>query len=109
MGQDVIRNTTKSEVVAELNRDCTSHKVIDHALRGSRLWQVLERKDNGRRHIRVTLVTQSRGVNEVTTKSLSEEEHPYYYDCPLPVRNGGMGWQNSMVPPSLPRSELARR
>lgn len=75
--------STKEELVTEMSRDCSTHIVLKSSFRGKcRLWQVLEHRETGVRHIRVTVMKSHRGEG-VEYNTLHEDMGPYYYDCPL--------------------------
>lgn len=83
MGWDGTTGITVEERIAELNRNDSRFIVVEHALRGTCLWQLLECRETGTRMIYLYLVKKVRGANEVVTKALSEAEYPHYFSCPL--------------------------
>lgn len=78
---------TKDALVRSLLSDyrvSESFRILDHALVGNHLWIVLERDlpDGAcERIIGLDLIEAHAG--QWGHKSISEREHPFYYDCPL--------------------------
>jgi hypothetical protein len=55
-------------------------KIVEHSLRGNRLWAQFETHE-GKRLIGLFLLGKSNG--RWGYKDMDETMHPYYYDCPL--------------------------
>lgn len=95
MGWDFTKGASKQDIVNDLikpwsgvNDDMTpngsAYVCIDHSLRGNTLWAVWERISNGKSSRQIDCyILQSDKDYGWGYKSMSEDSHPYYYDCPL--------------------------
>ena len=86
------KNTSKAEIISHATAKWTSFKdggqivsdiSIDSAKVKDGIWQVRERKagDKSIRYITITLIQKEGG--KYYTKTITEAEGPYYYDCPV--------------------------
>ena len=65
------------ECITELKRH---YEVSDHSLRGNQLWMIVKRQDK-EPIIALYLLASQGGCWGYT--DMAEEDHPYYYSCPL--------------------------
>jgi hypothetical protein len=117
MGWTLHYNTTKDELVADLTKPFTAERTIDgvpvrveaikHTIRGNRLWIMRRRTDPDRgevRYILLCLLQADRKNNGYGYKDMSEDMHPYYYDCPVtwlddltdPINDGSREWREQV-------------
>ena len=106
MGWDYTKGATKADIIAELTADSSGEastwengkgivklgyryerRCLAKSVRGNTLWTVEEvtRHKNPvevTRHIGCYLLASERGFG-YGYKAMSEDVHPYYYDCPL--------------------------
>lgn len=82
---------TKQDICAELLRDCNfsndkgSNRVLKHSLVGNHLWVAIEIIRDGARSGIVALFLLSKDKRSYGYKDMTEDMHPFYYDCPLSI------------------------
>lgn len=72
----------RKAVVAELNHLGEGHALIAHRVVGCHLWQVVERKSDGIKHIHLYLMQKGAPGEGWGWKGISEQSGPYFLDCP---------------------------
>lgn len=82
MGWLFLREESKQVVVKKLLSDISKdHELIAHRLVGNHLWSAV-RVPDGQVYIFLDLLTKDRNSGW-GYRTYCEDEHPYYYDCPL--------------------------
>lgn len=84
MGWSFSYETDRSAYIAEITAPSqwSGVEVVQQRLAGNHLWLLLRRTATGRKFIGLILLAKERGGGW-GSKDLSEDMHPYYYDCPL--------------------------
>jgi len=94
MGWSYSYNATRKSIIEEILLDVknnTQLKILDTACTsyGKRLWILIEHKSLSSPLVILYLLDKSNG--NWGYKDISEDMHPYYYDCPLRLINRGGG------------------
>ena len=83
MGWTFVYGFDKQDMVKELLTETETAKVIDHSLRGSRLWVALSVGKEGDRNPVIALFLLAKDGYSYGYKDMDETCGPFYYDCPL--------------------------
>ncbi len=91
MGWSFIQGLGKQEfidklIVSEVG-DTYKWEVLKHALKGNTLWTINKRThlktNESISYITCNLIEYDKSDNSYGYKDISEDSHPYYYDCPI--------------------------
>jgi len=84
MGWTFTLGYDKKDMVKDLLIETATRKVLDHSVRGSRLWVAFElvNRDDSRDRVIALFLLRKDGYS-YGYKDMDETMGPYYYDCPL--------------------------